>query len=64
MPAQWTAEIIGEMHLLSVTGRELANRVGWNPGYLSMVLNGHKEPKGAEKKLRDAIESIKAEREE
>lgn len=64
MPAQWTADIIGEMHLLSITGKELSEKVGWKPQYLSTVLNGHREPKDAEKKLRDAIERIKNEREE
>ena len=47
MPAQWTAEVIGKMHLAGVTAKQLAAEVGWNPKYLSVVLNGHKEPKGA-----------------
>lgn len=55
MPAQWTAEIIGEMHLKGVTAKRLAAAVGWNPKYLSQVLNGHVNPKGAERKLREAL---------
>ena len=50
MPAQWTAEIIGKMHLNGVTAKQLATAVGWNPKYLSQVLNGHKSPKTAENK--------------
>ena len=62
MPAQWTAMIIGEMHLNNVTAKQLAQEVGWHPKYLSQVLNGHKEPKGAEEKLKAALESIKQRR--
>ena len=58
MPAQWTADIIGEMHLHGITGKELAKEVGWNPKYLSMVLNGHREPKDAERKLKEAIAKL------
>ena len=58
MPAQWTAEIIGQMHLYGITGKQLAAAVGWNPKYLSQVLNGRVNPKGAEEKLRNALESL------
>ena len=62
MPAQWTAEIIGEMHLNNITAKQLAQEVDWHPKYLSQVLNGHKEPKGAEKKLKEALDRIKQRR--
>lgn len=58
MPAQWTAEVIGKMHLAGVTAKQLAAEVGWNPKYLSVVLNGHKEPKGAEQKLKAALDHL------
>ena len=58
MPAQWTAEIIGEMHLKGITHKRLAQEVGWHPKYLSAVLNGKKDPSGAESKLRSALASI------
>ena len=58
MPAQWTAEIIGKMHLNSVTHKRLAEAVGWHPKYLSAVLNGKKSPAGAEVKLRSALDGI------
>lgn len=58
MPAQWTAEIIGQMHLYGITGKHLAAAVGWNPKYLSQVINGRVTPKCAEEKLRNALESL------
>lgn len=60
MPAQWTAEILGEMHLSGVTGKQLAAEAGWHEKYLSAVMNGHREPKGAEDTLRAALARIKA----
>lgn len=47
MPAQWTADLIGEMHLARVSKKQLAERLGVTPEYVSMVLNGHREPDGA-----------------
>lgn len=58
MPAQWTGELIGEMHLKKISKKQLAERLGVTPEYVSMVLNGHREPKGAEKKLRAALERL------
>ena len=55
MPAKWTGDLLGEMHLAGVTAKQLAAEVGWHPKYLSVVLNGHKNPKGAEQKLNDAL---------
>lgn len=58
MPAQWTADVIGKMHLNNVTARQLAATVGWHPKYLSAVLNGHKNPAGAEEKVRAALDKL------
>ena len=60
IPAQWTAEIIGEMHLAGVTAKQLAAEVGWHDKYLSAVMNGHREPKKAEEKLRAALAHLTA----
>ena len=55
MPAQWTAELLGEMHLAGVTAKRLAAEAGWHEKYLRAVLNGHREPKNAEQTLRAAL---------
>lgn len=60
MPAQWTAEIIGELHLNGITAKQLAERLGVTTAYVSMVLNGHREPKGAEEKFRKALAELTA----
>lgn len=58
MPAQWTADLIGEMHLKGVTCKSLATEAGWHEKYLSAVLNGHRDPKNAEQTLRAALDRI------
>lgn len=58
MPAQWTADVIGKMHLNRITKRQLASCLGVTPEYVSMVLNGHREPLDAEQRFRDAVDYL------
>lgn len=58
MPEQWTADIIGEMHLNRITAKELSEQLGYNPKYVSTVLNGHRCPKKAEQTFRQALEEL------
>ena len=60
MPAQWTADVVGEMHLHKITAIQLAEKIGWHPKYLSAVLNGKREPKHAEIVVRNAIKELTA----
>lgn len=60
MLAQWIAEVIGEMHIRKISKRQLAAELGMTPEYVSMVLNGHREPEGAEEKFRAALERCKS----
>lgn len=60
MPAQWTAEIVGILHANRIKQTELAAQMGVTPEYLSMVLNGKREPAGAEQKARDALAELLA----
>lgn len=58
MPAQWTADLIGEMHLNRITKRQLASCLGVTPEYVSMVLNGHREPSDAEQNFQNAVDYL------
>lgn len=61
MPAQWTADLIGKMHLNGITKKQLAERMGITPEYVSMVLNGHREPEGAEARFMNALSTLVSE---
>ena len=57
-PAPWTGEIIGKMHVSRITRKQLAQQIGMTPEYVSMVLNGHREPLNAEERFRRALEEL------
>lgn len=58
MLAQWIGELVGQMHKWNISQKRLAAHLGHTPEYVSMVLNGHREPAGAEEKFRKAVEEI------
>ena len=58
MPAQWTGELVGRMHNARITAKQLAQKMGKNPKYVSQVLNGHYSPKTAEREFNDALDSL------
>jgi len=58
MPPEWTGEVIGIMHNNRVSFQRVANAVGWNVKYLSAVMNGKRQPAGAEVAVRDALARI------
>ena len=63
----WTAIIVGRLHLHRITQVQLANRCGYSPEYLCTVLNGKKTFKSAQAKERtkgkifDALEELESE---
>lgn len=58
MPAQWTAEVVGKMHLYKITAVQLAEKIGWHPKYLSAVLNGKRQPKQGERIVKSAVDEL------
>ena len=58
MPEKWTANIVAKLHLNKITKKRLAEQLGDTPEYISMVLNGHKTPKGAEQKFNAALDEL------
>ena len=58
MPAQWTDDIIGKMHISGITAKQLAEHLHYNPKYVSAVLNGKREPRNAEQVFRKGLEEL------
>ncbi len=52
MNEPWTANVVGRMHRYGIKGEELANKCGYSPQYISMVLNGKKQFASEEAKSR------------
>lgn len=58
MPEQWTAEIVGKMHLYAISRSEVAAAIGCTLEYVSAVLNGKRKPKDAEQKFSVALDEL------
>lgn len=64
MPAQWTGEVLGEMHLNSISAQDLSRKMGIHPKYFSAIMNGHRKPEGAEARFRAALDELIQEKKE
>lgn len=42
MNFDWTAEVVGRMHMAAITGKQLADEAGLTNSYLSAVLHNKK----------------------
>ena len=58
MPKKWTGDLVGLMHNHKITIQMLADKLGVTNRYASMVLNGHREPAGAEERFRAAVDDL------
>ena len=58
MLAQWIGDFVGRMHRNRVTITQLGQEMGVTREYLSMILNGHREPEGIEQRMNDALDSL------
>jgi transcriptional regulator with XRE-family HTH domain len=55
---KWTGNLIGRMHNADVTYDELAKEAGCTKSYISMILNGRRNPEGARERLESAFDAI------
>ena len=58
MPKKWTGDLVGLMHDNKISKTQLAEKLCVTREYVSMVLNGHREPAGAEDKFRAAVDEL------
>lgn len=61
MPKKWTGDLVGLMHTNRISFQALADKLGVTNRYVSMVLNGHRDPPGAEEKFRAALDELLSE---
>lgn len=55
---KWIGTLVAEMHLHKITGKQLAKELGYTNEYVSMVLNGKRNPAGAEYRFRQALNNL------
>ena len=55
---KWTGNLVGLLHDNKISKTQLAEELGVTREYVSMVLNGHREPAGVEDRFRKAVEEI------
>lgn len=60
MKDKWTGEAAAIMHVHDISALALSEELGWNPKYLSTVLNCKRRPKNAEEIVMDALHKIVA----
>lgn len=58
MRAEWTGALIGRMHNADVTMQDMADEIGCSKPYISMILNGVRNPSDARQRLELAFEKI------
>ena len=57
---KWTGDAAAIMHVHEISALALAEELGWNPKYLSSVLNCKRCPKNAENLVMGALHNIVA----
>lgn len=60
MLEQWIGELVGQMHNNKISKSQLAEHMGVSREYVSMILNGHRDPAGAKSRFRNAVAEIVA----
>lgn len=58
MVEKWTGRLVGKMHNERIRAEDIAVEIGVTPAYVSMILNGKRNPPGAREKLEQAVSSI------
>ena len=58
MKEAWTGDAVAIMHVHNISATELASKIGWNPKYLSSVLNCKRCPKEAENVIMTALHEM------
>lgn len=62
MIGEWTAEVVGRMHLAGITGKQLAEECGITNSYLSAVLHGKKGDETTQQRVLAALERLEERR--
>lgn len=60
MPETWTGDLIGAMHNKKITRKDLAEELGVTKAYVTMILNGQRNPPKIQSRMENAFAAIVA----
>lgn len=58
MVQKWTGRLVGRMHNERIKAEDIASELGVTAAYVSMILNGKRNPPGARERLEQAVNAI------
>lgn len=58
MVQKWTGRLVGRMHNERIKVEDIASELGVTAAYVSMILNGKRNPPGARERLEQAFNAI------
>ncbi len=58
LPKDWTGNLVGLMHTHRITQQQLAVKLGVTDRYVSMILNGHRNPCGVKERFECALQEM------
>lgn len=64
MLKEWTGEVIKTLHVNEISQTELAEEMNCTKEYISMILNGKREPSDIQNRIEEAVASILEKRKE
>lgn len=62
MPKRWTGRLVERMHMNGITRIQLADKLNYTPEYVSMVLNGKRNPQNAKEVFYAGLNELIAEK--
>ncbi len=64
MLEKWTGDAVGKMHVYGIKLREIGEKLGCSPEYVSMILHGKKKSPRARERIESALEGLIKEKEQ
>lgn len=58
LPEPWTGDLIGKMHNHGITYNDLGAKLGITNQYISLILNGFRNPSGIREKMENAVDEL------
>ena len=61
MLSSWSSDVVGKLHQLKVSKKQLASLTGYSVGYISMLLNDKRDTKNARNKIELILNELEKE---